>query len=180
MTGCTIRLENEKLVFYNQLSRFIIFIFFVFFCYLLVFSETKYIKIKSTGVIILLLIFVALQYYFRNTKYRFGNRPFFYIIIFGWITIENYWLAAIALLFDTFSVITTRHLDVFFSKQSIRYPSVPPKQIKWKDLNQVTLKDGLLTIDFKSNKLIQQLVDENKTTVDEKDFNDFCKKQLDY
>ena len=40
------------------------------------------------------------------------------------------------------------------------------------------LKDGLLTIDSKDNKVIQQLIDEEKTKIDEKEFNDFCKDQL--
>lgn len=178
MTQWTICLRNEKLILYNRLSRFILFFLFTFFCYFLVFSDLKSVKIKSTVVILLLALFTALQYYFRNTKYQFGNRIFFYILIIGWVTIENYWLAAITLFFEVLSTITTRQLNVGFNTQNITYPSFPPKQIKWKELNQVILKDGLLTIDFKSDKLIQQHIDENKTTVNEKDFNDFCKKQL--
>jgi hypothetical protein len=173
-----INLKNEKLPTYNRLSKLIIFIFVVFFCYLAVFSELKHIRIKSIGTIVLLFICFGLQFYFKKSKYSLGNRPFFIVILLGWITLENYWMAGITLLFDLFSMITTRSLDVYFTRSHIQYPSIPAKQIQWDELNQVILKDGLLTIDFKSNKLIQQMTDAIKTTVDEKEFNDFCRQQL--
>ena len=46
--------------------------------------------------------------------------------------------------------------------------------------NNVIIRDGLLTLDFKNNKLIQVLVGKDRTdhNIDEKEFNDFCSKQL--
>ena len=178
MSDYQIKLKNEKLNQYNRLSKLIILIFFIIFCYLAVFSGIRYIKIASIGVAGLLAVGFGLQFYFRNTKYQIGHRPFFLIITFGWISIENYWMAGAALLFELFSSITSRKMDVYVTKQNIQYPSVPAKNIKWIELNQVILKDGLLTIDFKSNKLIQQMIDEIKTSVNEKEFNDFCRQQL--
>ena len=116
MKECRISLKNEKLTSYNRLSNLIIFILFVFFCYLAVFSEIKQIRIKSIGTITFLSICFGLQFYFRNSKYSFSHRPFFFIIIMGWISFENYWMAGITLLFDIFSSITTRKLDVTFTK----------------------------------------------------------------
>jgi hypothetical protein len=40
------------------------------------------------------------------------------------------------------------------------------------------MKDGVLTIDFKNNKIIQQSIDEARSSVNEKEFNEFCQKQL--
>lgn len=178
MAGYKLNLMNEKLVLYNRISKLIIVIFFVFFCYLAIFSEYQSIRIKSIGTIILLSVGFAFQFYFRNTKFKIGNRPFFLLIALGWISIENYWLAGIALVFDIFSSISSRRLDVYVAKDGIRYPAVPSKKLKWDELSRVILKDGLLTIDFKSNKLIQQMTDLNNTSIDEKEFNDFCKQQL--
>ena len=45
----------------------------------------------------------------------------------------------------------------------------------WPAFSNIVLKDNLLTLDFKNNKLIQVSTDENKTFVDENEFNDFCK-----
>ena len=66
-------------------------------------------------------------------------------------------------------------VSIFTDK--ILYPSLPQKNISWPELNAIILKDGLLTIDFKNNKLIQQTIDEN-STVNEQDFNEFCRQQL--
>ena len=56
--------------------------------------------------------------------------------------------------------------------------SVPKKHIEWSQLNNIILKDGLLTIDFKNNKFIQQFIDDTNTALNEQEFNDFCGQQL--
>lgn len=43
---------------------------------------------------------------------------------------------------------------------------------EWDEFNNIILKDNLLTLDFKSNKLLQLNIAENK--VDENSFNTFC------
>jgi hypothetical protein len=96
----------------------------------------------------------------------------------GWISMERYWLAVIPFVFDILSVITIRKLSVEFSAEKIIYPSFPSKKFNWSEIDNVVLKDGLLTINFKKNKFIQQFVDETKTVVNEQEFNDFCSQQL--
>jgi len=44
----------------------------------------------------------------------------------------------------------------------------------WSEFSNVVLKDNLLTLDFKNNKLIQVAVDEMHTSPDEQAFNEFC------
>jgi len=56
--------------------------------------------------------------------------------------------------------------------------SFPQKQYYWDEISNVVLKDGLLTIDLKNNKLIQKEVNDEVLPQDEKDFNDFCKERL--
>lgn len=48
----------------------------------------------------------------------------------------------------------------------------------WNQLDNVILKDGLLTIDLASNKMIQAELTENNETVDEGTFNLFCREHL--
>jgi hypothetical protein len=52
------------------------------------------------------------------------------------------------------------------------------KQHAWSQLSNLILKDGLLTIDFVNNRLVQLPLDGSKNSVDEFAFNDFCRKQL--
>ncbi|HRF18383.1 MAG TPA: hypothetical protein PK977_09445, partial [Chitinophagaceae bacterium] len=67
---------------------------------------------------------------------------------------------------------------VHISADGIKLNILGKRFIKWEQLNNLVLKDGLVTIDLKNNKLIQQYLDENSMPVNEKEFNDFCKKQL--
>jgi len=89
-----------------------------------------------------------------------------------------YWIAAINLVLYIFQDISRRKSEVIFSADTITYPSFPKRIIRWDDLNNIILKDGILTIDLSSNKLIQQLIDEKQSTVNEKEFNEFCSGQL--
>lgn len=43
----------------------------------------------------------------------------------------------------------------------------------WNDFSNIILKDNLLTLDFKNNKVLQLELEEN-TAIDENAFNDFC------
>ena len=46
--------------------------------------------------------------------------------------------------------------------------------------NNVVLKDGLLTLDFKSNRLMQREVadDDDEDDADEEEFNAYCRSRL--
>jgi len=171
-------LKNEKTKLYQRISWLIVFINFVFFLYLALFSVHKPESNKSIALLVLLAIFFALHFYFRNTKYQFGHQFFFLIILFGWIGLERYLFAGVLLILAILSSIATRKFVVAFTESAINYPSFPPRPIQWNQLNNVILKDGILTLDFKNNKLIQQNIDESKTKPGELEFNEFCRQQL--
>ena len=77
-----------------------------------------------------------------------------------------------------FYVISLRKLIVHINPDQIIYPSFPKKIIDWNEISNIILKDDLLTIDFKNNKIIQQLTENTERPVNEKEFNDFCKSHL--
>jgi hypothetical protein len=68
--------------------------------------------------------------------------------------------------------------EIAFGKDEIVINSFPKKVFLWKDLNNVIIKDGIITVDFKSNKLIQKEIQSGSTLQDEKDFNEFCQNRL--
>lgn len=49
------------------------------------------------------------------------------------------------------------------------------KKYNWQDFSNIVLKDNLLTLDFKNNKVVQLEIEENG--VDEESFNKFCAKK---
>ncbi len=50
-------------------------------------------------------------------------------------------------------------------------------EYEWEQFSNIILKDNLLTLDFKNNKVLQLEIEENRT-VDEKAFNTFCASHL--
>ena len=95
-----------------------------------------------------------------------------------WLLLREFLPAIITALLFVLYLVAIRKLVVKVQPLNISYPSFPQKMIYWKELSNVILKEGLLTIDFKSNKLIQQVIEENKSYVNEQEFNDFCKSML--
>ena len=95
-----------------------------------------------------------------------------------WVLIGNYWAAGTQLVLSFLFQVATRNLLVSFFENRIIFHSFPERTIQWTGVNNVILKDDLLTIDFKNNKIIQQLIKETDEPVNEKEFNDFCKERL--
>ena len=60
------------------------------------------------------------------------------------------------------------------AKSGVEFSGLPNRQFNWSDLNNLILKDNLLTIDFKNDKVLQLYLPENNQ-IKEQDFNDFCK-----
>jgi len=70
-------------------------------------------------------------------------------------------------------------LEVGFSNDQVVINTLFKRKFQWSDFNNVILKDGLLTIDFKNNKLFQkEALEDEEDDADEDEFNDYCRKQL--
>jgi hypothetical protein len=172
-------LQNEKVKTYRVISWLIIAIQFSVFLYMgisLKNNNANY-AYGAAGFLLIIMLFQL----FRGRK-EAGKKdmfvPAFLLIVLAWIVLGYYWGAVINLLLFFFQNVTQRKLVIQFSDNIIHYPSFPRKMISWKDLNNVILKDGILTIDFKNNKLIQQPIAEGSSGINEKEFNDFCSDQL--
>jgi hypothetical protein len=53
------------------------------------------------------------------------------------------------------------------------------RKFRWSEFNNIILKDGLLTLDFKSNRLLQkEVLDDDDPDADEDEFNAYCREKL--
>ena len=171
-------LKNDKVKLYN---RFAIFIFILNAVAIIYFLYSGYGKIKqsSNGFMALLLLINAVLIYIIASFKKKKQLAFLSLAIgisLYWILIGYWWISLIIILFFYLYSLSKRKLKVSFADQII-YPSIPARVIQWNELNNVILKDGLLTIDFKNNKIIQQLI-KHSNHVNEKEFNEFCREQL--
>jgi hypothetical protein len=171
-------LQNKKASIYSTISWLIIALNLLIFLYLGVTKLAEKFVNPLLGASLLVLIFLFLFIVRRKEENK--NRHFilsFIIIVLTWITMGFYLTAAINLILFFFQDITRRNLEISVAVDKITYPSFPKRTIHWNELSNLILKDGLLTIDFKNNKIIQQLIEMTEHPVDEKEFNDFCHEQ---
>jgi len=121
---------------------------------------------------------ILVPMYFKERSEKMTRYwPFFFFSL-AWFSAHYDWLGSLNLLFGILDVTARKQLFVRVNKNCVEYPSIIFKRVLWKDISNVILKDGMLTIDFKNNKLFQQLIDGKIQTVNEKEFNDFCRQQL--
>ena len=70
-------------------------------------------------------------------------------------------------------------LEIGFSKDSIVINSLFRQKYLWSDFNNIILKDDLLTLDFKNNKLLQkETLEDDEPDADEDEFNTYCQLRL--
>ena len=70
------------------------------------------------------------------------------------------------------------NLEIGFSTQFIMFDNLMKKKYNWSDFNNIVLKDNILTLDFKSNRLFQKETIDDESDCDEDEFNEFCREQL--
>jgi len=68
--------------------------------------------------------------------------------------------------------------EIGFAEDGITINTFSKKYYPWSLINNVVLKDGLLTIDYKDNKLFQKEIEEKISPVLESEFNEFCRSKL--
>lgn len=103
---------------------------------------------------------------------------FFWSIV-GWLTLGYILFPFILLALGLMQVFLKKKFEFLFNRQEILLNSFFKRRIKWWALENVVLKDALLTLDFKNNKILQsEILFEESNVPNEKEFNEFCRLQL--
>jgi len=173
-------LKNAKLRSY-YLIRWLLLFLNIIALYIISFSKSGGYgdRFGITGILILalLFLFVKKKEHQGTLKRGGGILAINIIVVILWINYQLYLPAVATLIFEGLFLYSTRRLEVLISLKGITYPSLPTKEINWQELQNIILKDGILTIDFRNDKLIQQEIEEDEF-LNEKEFNEFCKQQL--
>ncbi|MEK7200335.1 MAG: hypothetical protein AAB212_10525 [Bacteroidota bacterium] len=118
--------------------------------------------------------------YYRQKK---GHMPFYrfglLLATIGWGVMAG---PGIITILYFLAVISEKQVkfpqEVAFDDTGIIINSLPKKSYTWSQIANVVLKDGLLTIDFKNNKLIQKAIESQTSVKEELEFNEFCISRL--
>lgn len=172
-------IPNTKVKNYNLFALFIICCSIIIFGLILASSardgRTNYLLL---GVVGIPLYFLWTKFYLRETSISGFVYISFFIVASIWFFISQFAVACVTAVLFLLYIKSIQALRITVNAKGIRYPSLLVKNLKWETLSNIILKDGLITIDQKNNKIIQQAIDESKTSVNEKEFNEFCRQQL--
>ena len=181
MASYTILLPNEKAKTYRYVTLFILLINCLVFGFIFFNAARASIKnVSLAGSIISvasLALFLINFFTGKIASYRPGI-SFIMLSIF-WFILGNYLPGLCILLFAVIGFYAGKKFNVIFTEDKITYPSFPQKIFTWAEVSNVILKDNILTIDLKNNKLIQSVIQEESIgLVDEKSFNEFCRELI--
>jgi len=172
-------LKNEKTKYYKVIRDLVAVFNLIGFVYLLkktTDSFDKYFYFLFIVVTALYLILVLVEHFFKKIIADKFHRFIFLWSAIGWARSAYWWISFILIVFLFLDILAQRKMILTIGENIIKFPSVPSREIEWSELTNLVLKDGLITIDFKNNKIIQQTV--FNTEISEREFNDFCRLQL--
>lgn len=98
------------------------------------------------------------------------------IQVFGWIAVGNWGMASILLLLFLFHRQSIQQPTFRIDANGLRSNFPWPKKMNWNAIEFIRLKDGMLTIEYRSGKLFQQGI-EKDPALSEANFNEFCQQQ---
>ena len=169
-------LKNEKERTYFIISCLLLYSNFI--SLLLLTIAIDFTKLGPFILSILSMLSLYLGWYLKRSNEKQTLYAPFLFFSLAWFSSPYLWLGFANLFFQILDATSRRKLNVQFYNDKIIYPSVFRKNILWTEVNNAILKDGILTLDFKNNKLIQQYIDQGSTSINEKEFNEFCNSRL--
>ena len=123
-------------------------------------------------------ILAALASFLYKKKYELLNTIGMAIVCIGWFKLNYWWIAIVLLLLIFLSKEAIKNRTIVFQKDSVSVSSPFAQTYSWQTFHNIVLKDGLLTLDFSTNKLLQVNIHSEISAQQEAEFNDFCQKNL--
>ena len=98
----------------------------------------------------------------------------------GWFIqpVSNYWMAGLYLIAALLERQVKFPQEIGVDDNGISFNSLPQKEYEWKEINNLLLKEGILTVDYKNNRLFQQEIESEVNPSLEKEFNQYCREHL--
>lgn len=111
----------------------------------------------------------------RSTVAFFFDEWILFLVMMLWV-VENNYLFAVSdmILFLLYSAAIDKTVYAF-DPERIKQKNFPWKKYTWDQLSNVLLKDNMLTMDFKNNRLLQM---QTENDINEPDFNEYAMEQI--
>ena len=166
---------------YKIITLFMAFLNAVSFIFYFLNAESSFLNmVSATGIIASVVLFYIV--FIKLAVWKKGYKVVALILILMaicWAFAGNFYFFFLFILLSLFSYISLQPTVILVNDEGIKYPSFPAKFYQWYQINQVLIKDDVLSIDLMDNKFLQFLLPaESVSIIITEDFNSFCKKQI--
>lgn len=166
-------LKNEKERTYRMITLLFVVLHVLYFTYLL-FDKVLWRRgITGLSIIALYTLYRLIISKTTSQRFYFGAGFFFPFAIFS----NQIWLMIVDGILLGICAAALQKKSVYFNSHVVEYKAFSYKRYKWNDFSNILLKDNILTLDFKNNKLLQAEIDP-AFAPDERIFNQFASEQL--
>ena len=169
-------LKNDKIKSYRTIALIILMLNLAIFVFMLFYDEYRY---EAASAILLVGIYIFMRLYFIK-KYKQGNyldQVVIFVLAGCWLGLQNYFMVAALVVLGVLYHLSLEKLQFVFTKEKVTKLNFPGKEFEWNAFNNVILKDNILTLDFKNNKLIQAEIEKSQN-INEQQFNSFAQSKL--
>jgi len=110
------------------------------------------------------------------TYYRFG----LIVASIGFMIppVAQYWIGVLYIIASIAEKWVKFPDEIGVDEDGIVVNTFPRKSYAWEEINNMLIKDNLLTVDFKKNVLMQKELDEAITTELTNEFNNYCQQRI--
>lgn len=127
-----------------------------------------------------ILLFLTLNYFdLKKGKKVYYAKP---MLIAALVWMKMPYMNILSIVFIALALLEYQAkyaVEIGFSETEIVINAIIKKRYPWTAFSNVVLKDGLLTMDFTNNKLLQkEVLDQEDDDAEEDEFNDWCKEQI--
>ena len=146
--------------------------------------STVYHNAAIMYMVIIAFIVLWSGYRFVSARNKKGSIAFYRLALLaaaiGWFTepVSNYWMTALYVIAALLERQVKFPQEVGVDDNGIAFNTLPQKEYEWKEINNLLLKEGILTVDYKNNKLFQQEIESEINPSLENEFNQYCRTKL--
>jgi predicted membrane protein len=172
----------------NNAKTYRLFTWFLFFLHIVaagifVFnSDDSKVSLSIYILLAFYVLLIILYFVFKNRKSAFETLALILALLYANFWFQHVGLVA-ALIFAAIyvlaGVVQGKKTTIMVQEDGVHLTRVfKTVYFPWEAMDNVILKDSLLTVDFKTNKIIQIEIVEGTKLTDESEFNLFCTEQL--
>lgn len=177
MESFAFTLINDRLRSYQLLATGVIVLHFFIFNYLLLRG------VLNAGLLagLCITLLALLTRIFKKGGYQQLGLPVWAIYIalaVCWAMSGQYWMLPVLLLLAWLDQLAGRKIRLVFYPDRIVLRAFPKKTIRWETLSNVILKDGILTLNYTNDHILQSAIAPESQGISENEFNSFCTSRL--